>query len=145
MGIDELSGGHPCFMGSTSGIGDSSLMGPPSSIAVGFSSKRVFSYSIPSVFFLLDFLACSWEGFFLHVLPPRIKILERWNIVPRFCCYSKFVRYHLLKRYCSISLGFSLVWCFYSLWFLLTLFILFCGSSFITGLLFYFLKKDKVN
>ena len=59
MGIDELSGGHPCFMGSTSGTDDSSLMGPPSSISLGFSSKMVFSYSIPSIFFLLDFLACS--------------------------------------------------------------------------------------
>ncbi|PUZ54418.1 hypothetical protein GQ55_5G130400 [Panicum hallii var. hallii] len=40
MGIDEPSGGHPCFMESTSGIGDSSLIGPPSSVVVGLSSNR---------------------------------------------------------------------------------------------------------
>ena len=69
MGIDELSGGHPCFMGSTSGIGDSSLMGPPSSIAVGFSSKRVFSYSIPSVFFCWTSLLVVEKDFFYMFCP----------------------------------------------------------------------------
>jgi len=85
MGIDELSGGHPCFMGSTSGIGDSSLMGPPSSIAVGFSSKRVFSYSIPSVFFSWTSLLVVEKDFFDIFCPPGIKILTRYgNIIPRF-------------------------------------------------------------
>ena len=69
MGIDELSGGHPCFMGSTSGIGDSSLMGHPSSIAVGFSSKRVFSYSIPSVFFCWTSLLVVEKDFFTCFAP----------------------------------------------------------------------------
>lgn len=100
MGIDEPSKDHPFLMGSTRDLGDSSVMGLPGGISNALSSKTVFSYSTSSILVLLDSLVVEKD--FFTPFAPGIRILTRYGNKGHNYGATKD-----LKRYCSISLGFS--------------------------------------